>query len=120
MRTKTLMLAALAFGLVVLPGPRPGLAREQEEKSETKQIAEEAYIYGFPMVMNYGTMYEYFIDTKSDQYKAPFNQIYNTGRVFTPKDTAIVTPNSDTPYSMLGMDLRAEPLVLCMPEVEKG
>jgi hypothetical protein len=94
--------------------------KAKEEKSETKQIAEEAYIYGFPMVINYGTIYEYFIDTKSDQYKAPFNQIYNTARVFTPKDTAIVTPNSDTPYSMLGMDLRAEPVVLCVPEVEKG
>ena len=43
--------------------------------------------------MNYGTIYEYFLDAKSDQYKAPFNQIYNTARVFTPKDTAIVTPN---------------------------
>ncbi len=89
-------------------------------EEDVLKISTEAYIYGFPMVMNYGTMYEYFIDTKSDQYKAPFNQIYNTGRVFTPKDTAIVTPNSDTPYSMLGMDLRAEPLVLCVPEVEKG
>src|SRR5262249_53128155 len=41
-------------------------------------------------------------------------------RVFTPQDTAIVTPNSDTPYSILWMDLRAEPVVLTVPEVEKG
>jgi hypothetical protein len=40
--------------------------------------------------------------------------------VFTPKDTAIVTPNSDTPYSMLQVDLRAEPIVFCVPKVEKG
>ena len=39
--------------------------------------------------------------------------------MFTPKDTAIVTPNSDTPYSMVQMDLRAEPIVLCVPAVEK-
>ncbi|MGH7891971.1 MAG: DUF1254 domain-containing protein, partial [Thermodesulfobacteriota bacterium] len=87
---------------------------------DTKQIAEQAYIYGFPMIMNYGTMYEYSIDRSSSQFKAPFNQIYNTARVYTPEDTAVITPNSDTPYSFAGMDLRAEPIVLCVPGVEKG
>jgi len=80
----------------------------------------QAYIYGFPMLMNYGVMYEYAVDKNSGQYKAPFNQIYNEARVFTPADTSIPTPNSDTPYSFLWMDLRAEPLVLCLPKVEKN
>ena len=39
--------------------------------------------------------------------------------MYTPADTAIVTPNSDTPYSWLFLDLRAEPMVLCVPEMEK-
>jgi hypothetical protein len=30
-----------------------------------------------------------------------------------------VTPNSDTPYSMLWLDLRAEPIVLSVPAVEQ-
>ena len=90
----------------------PSLAQADLAKGEVKAIAEEAFIYGFPMVMNYGTMYEYAIDTASSQYKAPFNRISNTARVFTPHDTAIVTPNSDTPYSFLWMDLRVEPVVL--------
>ena len=71
---------------------RPGIA-------ETKAIAEEGFIYGLPIVMNYAVMYEYCVDTNSGQYKAPFNQINNEARVFTYKDTAVVTPNSDTPYS---------------------
>jgi hypothetical protein len=87
---------------------------------EIKAIVKEAYIYGFPMLMNYGVMLEYFVNRNSGQFKAPFNTIYNEARVFTPKDTAIVTPNSDTPYSFVGMDLRAEPIVLCHPTVEKG
>lgn len=41
-------------------------------------------------------------------------------RVYTPKDTAVSTPNSDTPYSFVQLDLRAEPMVLCMPEIEVG
>ena len=28
-------------------------------------------------------------------------------------------PNSDTPYSWLGLDLRAEPIVLAIPAIEK-
>src|SRR5262245_4334490 len=91
----------------------PGIA-------ETKAIAEEAYIYGFPMIAAYKAMYEFNVDKSSPQYKAPFNQIWNDAQTFTPKDTAIVTPNSDTPYSMLQADLRAEPLVLCVPEVQEG
>jgi hypothetical protein len=31
----------------------------------------------------------------------------------------VQTPNSDTPYSFLGLDLRAEPIVLTVPPIEK-
>ena len=87
--------------------------------AEVKAIAEEGFIYGLPIVMNYAVMYEYAIDKNSGQFKAPFNQIHNEARVFTYQDTAIVTPNSDTPYSLLWMDLRAEPMVLSVPAVDK-
>jgi Protein of unknown function (DUF1254) len=43
----------------------------------------------------------------------------NIPRVYTPADTAIQTPNSDTPYSWLGMELRAEPIVVTVPPIEK-
>jgi hypothetical protein len=88
--------------------------------TETKAIAEEGFINGLPIVMNYAVMYEYAVDKNSGQYKAPFNEIKNEARVYTYKDTAVVTPNSDTPYSFAWLDLRAEPVVLCVPEVEKG
>src|SRR5690242_5196397 len=87
--------------------------------AETKAIAEEGFIYGLPIVMNYAVMYEYSVDKNSGQFKAPFNQIKNEARVFTYKDTAVVTPNSDTPYSMVWLDLRAEPMVISAPAVEK-
>ena len=40
--------------------------------------------------------------------------------MYTYKDTSVPTPNSDTPYSILFMDLRAEPLVLSVPAVPKS
>ena len=86
---------------------------------ETKSIAEEAIIYGLPMSMYYKIMNQYAIDKQSGQYKAPFNTIENESSVYTPADTAIVTPNSDTPYSWLFLDLRAEPVVLCVPAIDK-
>jgi hypothetical protein len=88
--------------------------------AETKAIAEEGFIYGLPIVMNYAVMYEYSVDRHSGQFKAPFNQINNEARVFTYKDTSVITPNSDTPYSILETDLRAEPIVLSVPAVEKS
>jgi hypothetical protein len=88
--------------------------------AETKAIAEEGFIYGLPIVTNYAVMYQYAVDKNSGQFQAPFNHIFNEARVFTYKDTAIVTPNSDTPYSFLWLDLRAEPILLSVPLVEKS
>jgi len=87
---------------------------------EARAIAKEAYIYGFPMVDGYRIQYAYFVDTTNPEYKTTWNTIKNIPRVYTPEDKAVQTPNSDTPYSMLGLDLRAEPLVLTVPEIEQN
>src|SRR6478735_5655599 len=107
----------LAGAMLMFSGPAakadwPGIL-------EAKAIAEEGFIYGLPIVMNYAVMHEYSVDKDSGQFKAPFNQIKNEARVYTYKDTAIVTANSDTPYSSVWLDLRAEPIVLSVPAVDK-
>ncbi len=112
MRLVTMAITVAALNL-------PLTAHAQVDNGNAK-IAEEAFIYGFPMVMNYGVFYQYFIDKSAQAYKAPINQLYNTANVYTPKDTTIVTPNSDTPYSFVAIDLRAEPYVICNPEIEKS
>ncbi len=87
--------------------------------AEARAIAKEAYIYGFPMVDGYRIQNAYFIDKASHDYKAPYNQIASFARVFTPDDTVVQTPNSDTPYSFAGLDLRLEPVVLTVPPVDR-
>jgi hypothetical protein len=87
---------------------------------EIRAIAKEAYIYGFPLVDSYRIMHAYFVDGGNPEFKDDWNRVASSARVYTPEDKAIQTPNSDTPYSMLGADLRAEPLVLTMPAVDKN
>src|SRR6266478_3282687 len=109
-------------GVAVLPVLRFTAADAQISASaaEARAIAKDAYVYGFPIVDNYRVQYAYFVDKENAEYKGDRNVIHNTARVYTPADTAIQTPNSDTPYSALGADLRAEPLVLTVPPIEQN
>ena len=110
----------LAFIAVFGTALRPLSASAQSiSVEETRAIAKEAYIYGFPLVDSYRVQYSYFVDRVSPEFKGPWNKLSNTARVYTPEDKAIQTPNSDTPYSFLGADLRAEPLVLTVPIIER-
>jgi hypothetical protein len=84
------------------------------------ETAEAAFVFGLPIVMNYAVQYEFAIDRNNSQYKASFNTLWNDAQVFTWRDTAVPTPNSDTPYSMCWLDLRAEPVVLSVPDVPTG
>lgn len=86
--------------------------------AEARAIAKEAYVYAFPMVDSYRVQYTYFVDRRHPEYKGPWNQVHNVARVYTPADAAIQTPNSDTPFSFIGLDLRTEPMVLTVPKIE--
>jgi hypothetical protein len=123
MLTKRELLSTAALAALTVATAKPILGNAQTSADrpgplERKDIAEAGFIYGLPIVMNYAVMYEYAVDRNSGQFKAPFNQIKNEPNVFTYKDTAVITPNSDTPYSILWMDLRAEPFVLSVPAVD--
>lgn len=96
-----------------------GTVKAQVTQEETRKIAKEAYIYGFPIVDNCRVQYSYFVDKNDPDYKASWNILCNIPRVFTPEDKAIQTPNSDTPYSWIGLDLRAEPIVFSVPPIQK-
>jgi hypothetical protein len=106
--------AALLFGPMVSAQP----AAAKLSPAEVQAIAEEGFVYGLPMVMDYAVMYDFIINRNSAAWKAPFNTMRNEPRVFTSADTTVVTPNSDTPYSFVWADLRAEPIVITVPEID--
>jgi hypothetical protein len=114
MNAKNSTSALVAVVACLLTACGPGLPAPEEAEA----IAKEAYVYGLPMVLGYKTMYNWVIDESSPEYKGSFNQLACVARLFTPDDRAMVTPNADTPYCMTWMDLRAEPIVLTVPEIE--
>jgi hypothetical protein len=118
---KTVTRRGFVGGVAVLPVLRLTAADAQINVSpaEARAIAKEAYIYGFPIVDNYRIQHAYRVDRADPEYKGPWNQIWNSARLFSPADKAIQTPNSDTLYSFVGADLRAEPIVLTVPAIEK-
>ncbi|KAF1007351.1 MAG: hypothetical protein GAK32_02314 [Pseudomonas fluorescens] len=85
---------------------------------QARAIAKEAYLYGYPVVEMYKTLYNQAIDKNGPGFKASLNHIGNTAQVYTYKDTALTNPNPDTAYSFVWMDLRAEPVVLTLPKIE--
>ncbi len=120
-RMKTRLAKIIAFMCAMaLLAALPAFAADEITTIEARAIAKNAYIYGFPLVESYRIQYAYFVDSNNPEFKAPWNQIRNIPYVYTPEDKVMQTPNSDTPYSMLGIDLRAEPIVLMVPAIEKS
>jgi len=103
--------------LIVIAGCR---RKSLNEGISHQNDYQQAYMYAYPMIANYKAMYEFNIDKSSPQYKGPLNTVISDSHVFTPKDTSATTPNLDTSYSMLQADLRAEPIVFCVPEIERN
>ena len=106
-----------AFALILIASAAQAQTVTPEE---ARSIAREAYVYGFPLVDNYRIQYSYFVDRSNPEFKGAWNVVHNTARVYTPDDKAIQSPNSDTPYSFVGADLRAEPLVFTVPAIEQS
>ena len=76
-----------AAGIALIPSLRSTAARAQTSVSpaEARAIAKEAYAYGFPTVDSCRIQYDYFVD-KGPEFKAPWNHIANTPRVYAPTD----------------------------------
>ena len=95
----------------------PSAARAQSlTQTEARAIGEEAYVFGFAIVEHYKAVWAYGVEPKSPKYGG-FNAIRSEPRLYGPDDTAVISANNDTFYTSALMDLRAEPVVLQVPEV---
>lgn len=83
--------------------------------AEVQQMVKEAYIHCFPIFENYKGIYFYGVVKESPKY-APMNTITKETKLYTPDDKLVVSPNNDTYYSTGILDVRAEPVIIKVPE----
>jgi hypothetical protein len=103
--------AAIALGTFTAAGA------DTISPDDAKAVAEEAYVFAYPMLENYRTMYLQAIDQHAKGYAGPFNQLHHATALAGPESKAVVRPNNDTLYSTAWLDLRAEPMVLGVPAI---
>lgn len=97
------------------PTTGPGTATTDQVRS----AAAEAFTFGYAMVENYRTLHAQAVDAADPRYVGGFGVYRHYSEPFTPDNTDIVTPNNDTPYSWLWLDLRAEPWVVTVPAIDR-
>lgn len=88
------------------------------DPDDLKELAAEAYVYGYPIVAAYHILHKQSLEPTSTEYKGPFNQYRARVRLMTASDRTIISPNADTPYGMANLDLREQGRVLTLPQVD--
>lgn len=80
------------------------------------ELAQQAYVYGFPLVFNLDQVLRYVTTGVGANPAAPFNSFSHARSLATPADR-FVTINNDTVYSMAQIDLSVGPVRLSVPDV---
>jgi hypothetical protein len=120
MSYKSLIRSAILLGSVFMAGISSANAQQDTNTAspeEAQAIAKDAFIYAYPMLFNYKTLYQQTQDKTSKAYAGGFGKFRHYSQPYGPENKEIVTPNNDTPYSWAWLDLRREPWVLSVPEV---
>ncbi len=115
----------VSIGLFVTRASRLGLVTAMlllqacggRSDDSPRAIAEEAYIFAFPLLESYKMLFALSLFEGSGAYEAPPNVLSHTHEFLDADYTLIVRPNNDTFYSGVWLDLRTEPMVLSVPAV---
>ena len=84
---------------------------------EAERIAEEAYIYAYPMMESYRAMYAQSIDRSAPGHLAGLNQIAHQTELLGPGSADVERPSNDTMHSFAWLELRAQPVVITVPQI---
>ena len=105
---------AVAYTMAIVLSSSAG-AQDALTPDVAKTLAEEAWLFGLPLVM-----FEKQVDystyaTQAGETRAPINQFVHYRRFVDASNRSIVGFNVDNLYSLAWIDLQAEPLVLAVP-----
>ncbi len=78
-----------------------------------RDIAKDAYVFGYPLVLM-------DVTRAAAESITPVNTFQHADALPTPQRREVVRPNLDTLYSAAWLDVSAEPIVLQVPAVDPG
>jgi hypothetical protein len=109
---KALVAAAAFFTLPLSAGA------QSLSPAEARQIAEDAYVYGYSLITTEVTRVQGTNIAKAEPNKlgAPMNQFANVPRYPPANYRGVSAPNADTLYSLAWLDL-SEPMVFSHPDM---
>jgi len=91
-------------------------AQEVLSAEDAREIARDAYIYAYPMVLMHVTKQVGTNVAEPVGMRAPVNQFAHARSFPNASFTDVVRPNADTLYSALTYDVSKDPLVIIVPD----
>ncbi len=108
------VIAAASLAAFVLPG---ALRAESITAEEARTIAQEAYVYFYPLVTMDVTRRQLTnVEAGTSEIGGPMNTFVNVQAFPSADMRAVVRPNFDTLYSSAWLDLTTGPLVVSAPD----
>lgn len=109
--------SALAGVALIIAAGSAGRAADALPAAEAKAIAEEAYIYGYPLVTMEFTRRVMTNTARPEGTHAPMGQFLRMRAYPDASFKDVTAPNADTLYSTAWLDLAKEPYVLSLPDL---
>ncbi len=109
---RSLIVIPVVLVLVTACGPKKIAITPDEAKS----VAEEVYVYGYPLVTMEYTKRVMTNVEEAGPKMAPMGQFGRLRSYPTPADKEVTAPNADTYYTLAWLDLSKEPFVFEKPD----
>lgn len=113
-RRLTWTLALLLLGAVA---PAHAGDDQLSSPSDLQALVDDAYIYGYPLVLMDATRKSMTAVTTPGPQGAPVNRFFYARSLPNPSERWVVRPNLDTLYATAWVDLSGEPIVMHVPKV---
>ncbi len=94
-------------------------AKIRASQYQIQDVAEDIYIYGYPLVVSEMTRRRSTAVLQPSFRRAPVNQFAHRRFPAAPYEKDDIHPHADCLRSSAWLDLRKEPLVLCLPRIER-
>lgn len=88
-------------------------------EAEKEDILTKAYVFTLPLMMEYSTFIKATNTVKATNVQAPVNQFIHAANLATADFKDVVTPNVDTVYSQIFLDLTDDAVVLEFPKTDR-